>query len=84
MGAFEANPTFVDIDPGLVYGLYDFDWDVYMPYLNEHLKLMPKLANVGQKAIICGPESFTPDMQPIFGPDSQVCLFEQFADFYTV
>ena len=72
MGAFEANPTFVDIDPGLVYGLYDFDWDVYMPYLNEHMNLMPKLSTVGQKAIICGPESFTPDMQPIFGPESKV------------
>ena len=74
MGAFEANPTFVDIDPKLVYGLYDFDWDVYMPYLTEHMNLMPKLETVGQKAIICGPESFTPDMQPIFGPDSQVIV----------
>ena len=56
----------------LVYGLYDFEWDVYMPYLNEHMKLMPKLGNVGQKTIICGPESFTPDSQPIFGAESQV------------
>ena len=72
MGAFEANPVFVEIDPELVYGLYDFDWDVYMPYLNEHMKLMPKLAEVGTKTIICGPESFTPDSQPIFGADSQV------------
>ena len=72
MGAFEANPVFVDIDPELVYGLYDFEWDVYMPYLNEHMKLMPKLGEVGQKTIICGPESFTPDSQPIFGAESQV------------
>ena len=72
MGAFEANPVFVDIDPELVYGLYDLDLDVYMPYLNEHMKLMPKLGEVGQKTIICGPESFTPDSQPIFGAESQV------------
>ena len=74
LGAFEANPTFVDIDPKLVYGLYDFEWDVYMPYLQKHMELMPKLSEVGQKTIICGPECFTADAQAIFGQDSNVSL----------
>ena len=72
MGAFEENPTFVEVDPNLVFGLYEFEWDVYMPYLNKHMETMPTLANVGQKTIICGPESFTPDYMAIFGQAPQV------------
>ena len=67
MGAFEANPAFVEVDPGLVFGLYDFDWDIYTPYLMKHMDLIPKLTEVGQKTIICGPETFTPDLMPLFG-----------------
>ncbi len=72
MGAFEENPTFVEVDPDLVFGLYDFEWDVYEPYLKKHMEIMPTLGQVGQKTIICGPESFTPDYMPLFGPDSEV------------
>ena len=72
MGAFEANPTFVDIDPNLVFGLYDFEWDVYMPYLEKHIEVMPKLKDVGHKTLICGPESFSPDALPIFGKAPKV------------
>ena len=67
MGAFESNPVFVDVDPNLVYGLYDFPWEEYDPYLQKHMEVMPKLAEVGQKTLICGPESFTPDAMPLFG-----------------
>lgn len=72
MGAFEENPTFVKVEPDLVYGLYDFEWDVFEPYLEKHAEVMPTLANVGHKTVICGPETFTPDYMPIFGQASQV------------
>ena len=72
MGAFEENPTFVELDPHLVFGLYDFEWDVYMPYLEKHMEVMPRLKTVGQKTLICGPESFSPDSMPIFGKAPQV------------
>ena len=77
MGAFEANPVFVEkIDPHLVFGLYDLDWDVYMPYLIKHMEVMPKMAEVGYKTIICGPETFTPDNMPLFGRVADVrCTF---------
>ncbi len=35
MGAFEANPVWVEAEPSLVFGLYDLDWDVYQPYLGN-------------------------------------------------
>ena len=72
MGAFESNPVFVDVDPDLVYGLYDFPWDEYGPYLEKHMEVMPKLATVGQKTLICGPESFSPDSMPLFGQPPDV------------
>lgn len=72
MGAFEANPVFVDVDPNLVFGLYDFEWDVYQPYFEKYLQLMPKASHVGYKSIICGPETFTPDFAPIFGRTPEV------------
>lgn len=72
MGAFESNPVFVDVEPDLVYGLYDFPWEEYGPYLEKHMEVMPKLASVGQKTLICGPESFTPDAMPLFGQPPNV------------
>jgi glycine/D-amino acid oxidase-like deaminating enzyme len=72
MGAFEANPVFVEIEQDLVFGLYDLDWDVYQPYLEKHIEIMPKLANVGHRTVICGPETFTPDGMPLFGKPSEV------------
>ncbi len=39
------------------------------------MKLMPKLAEVGQRTVICGPETFTPDGMPLFGtvPEVREC-----------
>lgn len=35
--------------------------------MESMVQLMPKLANTGIKATVCGPESFTPDHKPIIG-----------------
>lgn len=73
MGVFERNPTFVeDLEPDLVFGLYDLDWDVIMPQLEQMMMLMPKLEEVGYRSIINGPESFSPDYNPMFGETPEV------------
>jgi glycine/D-amino acid oxidase-like deaminating enzyme len=67
MGFFEANPVFLEPDKDLVFGLYDVDLDAATPYLEATIKVFPALKNAGQRSIICGPESFTPDKNPLFG-----------------
>ena len=68
LGTFEQNPTFVEkLEPDLVFGLYDLDWDVFQPCMEHMIEVMPTLANVGYRSIINGPESFTPDYMQLFG-----------------
>lgn len=40
--------------------------------MNSATSLCPKLANVGIKSTVCGPESFTPDHKPLLGEDPNV------------
>ena len=75
LGTFERNPTFVqNLDPDLVFGLYDLDWDVFTPCMENMIDIMPKLSDVGFRTTINGPESFTPDYKPLFGEVSDVSL----------
>ena len=68
------TPTFVDeLEADLVFGLYDLDWDVFTPCMEQMIDIMPKLAEVGYRSIINGPESFTPDYMPLFGKVPEVC-----------
>ncbi len=67
MGFFEANPTFLEPASDLVFGLYDLDFDAASPHLEATTRIFPALEAAGQRSIICGPESFTPDKQPLFG-----------------
>ena len=78
LGTFERNPTFVEnLDPDLVFGLYDLDWDVFTPCMNQMIDLMPMLANVGFRETINGPESFTPDYKPLFGETPEVGFYQK-------
>jgi glycine cleavage system aminomethyltransferase T/glycine/D-amino acid oxidase-like deaminating enzyme len=43
------------------------DWDRMTPYLETAMKRVPISMAVGVKKFFCGPESFTPDLQPIVG-----------------
>ena len=46
------------------------------PFLQEAtVRVFPALANAGQRSTICGPESFTPDKQPLFGETAVEGLF---------
>jgi glycine/D-amino acid oxidase-like deaminating enzyme/sarcosine oxidase gamma subunit len=52
------------------FGEIEPDWDRMTPYLELALeRLIPELREtVGIKKLFCGPESFTPDGNPIVGP----------------
>jgi heterotetrameric sarcosine oxidase gamma subunit len=50
------------------FGQLEPDWDRMAPYLESAMeRLVPEVQNVGIKTFFCGPESFTPDSNPIVG-----------------
>lgn len=48
------------------------DWERMSPYLEQAMRRVPISMEVGVKKFFCGPESFTPDLQPIVGPAPEV------------
>ena len=52
MGYFEANPTFLEPEGDLVFGLYDIDMEAAAPYLEASMRVFPALARVVIKS--CG------------------------------
>lgn len=73
LGVFEPNPVWEEaLDPDLVFGLYDLDWDVMAPFVDRMVELMPQMAQVGFRTPINGPESFTPDGNPLMGEHPSV------------
>jgi 4-methylaminobutanoate oxidase (formaldehyde-forming) len=55
------------IPDGFSFGELPPDWDRMAPYLERTMSRIPVTAQVGIKKFFCGPESFTPDLQPIVG-----------------
>ena len=49
------------------FGEIEPDWDRMGPYLEKAMELVPATVSVGAKKLFCGPESFTPDNNPIVG-----------------
>ena len=43
------------------------DWDRMGPYVEKAMSRVPASLEVGVRKFFCGPESFTPDLAPIFG-----------------
>jgi glycine cleavage system aminomethyltransferase T/glycine/D-amino acid oxidase-like deaminating enzyme len=43
------------------------DWDRMGPYLRTAMSRIPISSEVGIRKLFCGPESFTPDLQPVVG-----------------
>jgi heterotetrameric sarcosine oxidase gamma subunit len=43
------------------------DWDRMAPYLEKAMARIPVSMEIGVRKFFCGPESFTPDLQPIVG-----------------
>ncbi len=48
------------------------DWDRMGPYLEKAMGRVPISYETGIKKFFCGPESFTPDLQPIVGEAPEV------------
>lgn len=55
------------IPPNFSFGEIPPDWDRMIPYLEKAMQRVPITLNTGIKKFFCGPESFTPDLQPIVG-----------------
>ena len=49
------------------FGSIQPDWERMGPYVETAMRRVPISMEVGVKKFFCGPESFTPDLQPIVG-----------------
>jgi 4-methylaminobutanoate oxidase (formaldehyde-forming) len=70
LGLFEAvcAPWKVDgVPENFSFGELPPDWDRTGPYLERAMRRIPVSMEAGVRKYFCGPESFTPDLQPIFG-----------------
>ena len=54
------------------FGEIQPDWDRMGPYVERAMQRVPISMEVGVKKFFCGPESFTPDLQPIVGEAPEV------------
>lgn len=43
------------------------DWDRMGPYVEKAMRRVPVTLETGVRKLFCGPESFTPDLQPVVG-----------------
>jgi glycine cleavage system aminomethyltransferase T/glycine/D-amino acid oxidase-like deaminating enzyme len=69
-GLFEPNaaPWALDgIPENFSFGELNPNWDRMMPHLEEAMKRIPALETAGIHKFFCGPESFTPDLEPMMG-----------------
>ena len=48
------------------------DWDRMTPYLEKAMARVPRSISAGVKKFFCGPESFTPDLQPVVGESPEI------------
>lgn len=70
IGLFEpvCAPWMVDRVPeDFAFGEIPPDWDRIGPYLEKAMTRVPIAAETGIRKLFCGPESFTPDLQPVVG-----------------
>jgi sarcosine dehydrogenase len=74
MGGYEPNPQpwktglpGGDVPNDWQFGLFDDDYDHFWQHMEQAIKRVPALGQVGVKQMINGPESFTPDGNFILG-----------------
>ena len=63
VGAIPADASFTSIQP---------DWDRMAPYVEAAMSRVPRSLDTGIRTFFCGPESFTPDLEPIVGPVPEI------------
>jgi glycine cleavage system aminomethyltransferase T/glycine/D-amino acid oxidase-like deaminating enzyme len=54
------------------FGTISPDWDRMGPYVEAAMQRVPISLQTGVKKFFCGPESFTPDLQPIVGESPEI------------
>jgi 4-methylaminobutanoate oxidase (formaldehyde-forming) len=54
------------------FGTISPDWDRMGPYVETAMQRVPISLQTGVKKFFCGPESFTPDLQPIVGEAPEI------------
>ncbi len=59
-------------EDGFAFGSIEPDYDRMGPYLEMAMKRVPVSEHAGVKSFFCGPESFTPDGNPIVGESSEI------------
>jgi glycine cleavage system aminomethyltransferase T/glycine/D-amino acid oxidase-like deaminating enzyme len=70
IGLFETvcAPWKVDgVPEDFSFGEIPPDWERMAPYVEKAMRRVPISLELGVKKFFCGPESFTPDLQPIVG-----------------
>ena len=75
LGLFEevCAPWKVDgVPEDFSFGVLPPDWERMTPYLEAAMGRIPGSADAGIRTLFCGPESFTPDLQPIVGEAPEV------------
>ena len=78
IGLFEpvCSPWHVDrIPETFSFGEIPPDWERMAPYLERAMDRVPVSHEVGVRKFFCGPESFTPDLQPIVGESPEVANY---------
>ncbi|MEO8132581.1 MAG: FAD-dependent oxidoreductase [Betaproteobacteria bacterium] len=60
------------IPEDFTFGEIQPDWERMGPYLETAMKRVPITMQTGIKKLFCGPESFTPDLLPIFGEAPEI------------
>ena len=74
VGLFEpvGAPWSLDgVPSSFSFGTLPPDWDRLTPYLATAMERIPSLADVGVRTFFCGPESFTPDISPMLGLETE-------------
>ncbi len=54
------------------FGEIEPDWERMGPYVEKAMKRVPRSLETGVKKFFCGPESFTPDLQPCVGEAPEI------------
>ncbi len=70
IGLFEAKcaPWMVGgVPEDFSFGDLSPDWERMGPYVEKAMQRVPVSMDTGVKKFFCGPESFTPDLQPVVG-----------------
>ncbi|WP_299949794.1 FAD-dependent oxidoreductase [uncultured Ruegeria sp.] len=64
------------IPDDFAFGELPPDWERMMPHLEKSYARIPSALNTGVRKFFCGPESFTPDLQPLVGetPELRNCF----------